>query len=235
MIKLAGPVIVAGPGRQQTEAVRQGTQPAPGISIMILMVDLDAIQPAITSEVLDHAWREQAFPTPTPRMSNHGEASGLMHQLDSTFHLDRVAGRVGWTTVGEETVERLLPIAYMPGHDQRVGDVRATNRGTVADLGHHLGFADRYTKRSQFGQHAGQPTQATIAYQGHLRRQPWTGRISAVREDVHTAAVARARELHSAYHTDAPPLPLGHCLIQSVECVVVSQRDHVELRHSSLT
>ena len=49
MIKLAGAVIVAGPGGQQTKAVGQGTQPRPGVSIMILMVYLDAIQLVIAS------------------------------------------------------------------------------------------------------------------------------------------------------------------------------------------
>lgn len=52
MIKLPGAVVVAGSGGEQAEAVRQRTQLAARVKIMILMIDFDAIQPVITDESL---------------------------------------------------------------------------------------------------------------------------------------------------------------------------------------
>ena len=57
MIKLAGAVVVTGSCGKQPEAFRQRTQPPPGVGIMILMVDFDAVQPVITHQVLQHIWR----------------------------------------------------------------------------------------------------------------------------------------------------------------------------------
>jgi hypothetical protein len=56
MIKLAGAVVVAGSCGKQPEAIRQLPQPPPGVGIMILMVDLEAVQPVITDEALQHVW-----------------------------------------------------------------------------------------------------------------------------------------------------------------------------------
>src|SRR5215211_527941 len=137
MIELASAVIIAGSGRQHTQMVRQRMQPAAGLDVMILMVYLDAIQPVIMNESLQRTRREKVFPTPTPRMSDHREAARLVDEVDAVSHLDRVAGHVGRTPVGQKAVEGLLPIAHVPSLDQRVGDMRAPNRRTGADLGHH--------------------------------------------------------------------------------------------------
>src|SRR4029453_10247710 len=101
-------------------------------------------------------------------MRDHREPAGLVHQVDATIHLDRVAVNVGWTAVGQEPVECLLPIANMACRDQRIGDVRATNRGTVADLCHYLRFTDRHTKLSQLAEYAGEPTESAVAASRHL-------------------------------------------------------------------
>lgn len=52
MIKLPGAVVVAGSGGEQPEAVRQRTQPAARVKIMILVIDFDPVQPVITDEGL---------------------------------------------------------------------------------------------------------------------------------------------------------------------------------------
>jgi hypothetical protein len=228
MIKLAGAVIVAGSCGKQPEAFRQHPQPSPGFGIMILMVDFDAVQPVITHEVLKHIWREQALAAPPPGVRDHREPAGLVHEVDATIYLDRVAVNVGWTAVGQEAVECLLPITNMACRYQRIGDVRATHRGAVADLGHYLGFADRHPKRSQLAEYASEPTEPAVTDTRHFGGQPRTYWISAVRQDVHTAAATRAGELHSADHTKPEPFSLGHCFIEAVEGVVISQRNDIE-------
>jgi hypothetical protein len=161
-------------------------------------------------------------------VGDHREAAGLVHEVDATIHLDRVAVNVGWTAVGQEAVECLLPITNMARRYERIGDVRATHRGTVADLGHYLGLADRHPKRSQLAEYASEPTEPAVADSRHLGGQPRTCWISAVRQNVHTAAATRAGELHSADHTKLEPFSLGHRFIEAVESVVISQRNDIE-------
>jgi hypothetical protein len=134
---------------------------------------------------------------------DHCEAARVVHQVDATIHLDRVTVNVRWTTIGQEAVECLLPIANMTCLDQRVSDMWATNRRALADLGHYLRFAHRHTKLSQLCENAGQPSQPAVSYAGHLSRQTRTRRISAVRQDVHAAAATRTGEFHAAYNVDS--------------------------------
>src|SRR4029453_6922759 len=112
-------------------------------------------------------------------MCDHREPARLVHQVDATIHLDRVAVNVGWTAVGQEAVECLLSIANMAGLYQRISDVRTTNRGTVADLGHYLRFADRHTELSQLADDAGEPTEPAVADSRHLGGQLGTCRSRA--------------------------------------------------------
>ena len=152
MIKLPGAVVVAGSGGEQAEAVRQRTQLVARVKIMILMIDFDAIQPVITDECLEHPRREDVLASPPPRMGDHGKAARLVYQVYAAIHFDRVAVNMRWSTISQKAIERLLPIAYVARLDQRVSDVRATDRWTLADLGHHVRFAHRHTKLRQFRQ-----------------------------------------------------------------------------------
>jgi hypothetical protein len=169
---------------------------------MILMIDFDAIQPVITDEGLQYPRREHLLAAPSPRVGDHCKATRLVHQVDAAIHLDRVAVNMRWATIGQEAIECLLPIANMTRLDQRVSDMRATDRGTFADLSHHLCLANRHTKLCQLRENTGQSTQPAVAYSSHLSCQARTRRISAVRQDVHTAAATRAGEFHSAYYVD---------------------------------
>ena len=54
---------------------------------MILMIDLDTVQPVITSEGLDRARRQQVLATPTPRMGNHSYSTSFVHEIDPTVAL----------------------------------------------------------------------------------------------------------------------------------------------------
>jgi len=159
---------------------------------------------------------------------DHREPAGLVHEVDATIHLYRVAVNVGLTAIGQEPVECFLPITNMARRYERIGDVRATHRGTVADLGHDLGFADRHPKLSQLAEYAGEPTEPTVADARHLGGQLRTCWISAVRQDVHAAAATGAGELHAADYTNTEPFSLGHCFIEAVESVVISQCNDIE-------
>ena len=88
-------------------------------------------------------------------MGDHCKAARLVYQVDAAIHLDRVAVNMRWTTIGQEAIERLLPITHMARLDQRVSDMWATDRWTFADLGHHLRFAHRHTKLRQLRQDTG--------------------------------------------------------------------------------
>ena len=88
-------------------------------------------------------------------MGDHCKAARLVHQVDAAIHLDRVAVNMRWTTIGQEAIECLLPITNMACLDQRVSDMWATDRGTFADLGHHLRFATG-TKLRQLREDTGQ-------------------------------------------------------------------------------
>src|SRR5215213_1999013 len=226
MIKLPGPVVVAGYGGEQPETVSQRTQSPP--RIRILMVDFDAVQSVITSQRLQHARWKQALAAATPRVGDHRKAARLVHQVYGTINLYRVAVNVGWTTIGQEAVECLLPIANVTCLDQRIGNVRTANRRTVADLGHHLRLAHRHTQHSQLAEDAGEPTQPAVADSRHLSGQLRTCRISTVRQDVHTIALTRAGELHAADHVKTQPFSLSHCFIEAVEGVVISQCNDIE-------
>ena len=228
MIKLPGAVVVAGSRGKQPEAFSQRTEPPPDVGIMILMVDFDAIQPVITGEGLEHTRRKQLLAAATPGVGDHRNAARLVHKVDAMIYLDRVSVNVRWTAIGQEAVESFLPVAHMACLDQRIGDVRAANRRTVADFCHHSRFADRHTKLSQLREDSGKPTKPALADSCHLGGQAWTGRISAVGQDVHAAAVPRARELHSAYHTKTEPFSLRRCFIEAVKGVVIGQCDDIE-------
>ena len=168
-------------------------------------------------------------------MRDHRQATRLVNQVNSTTQVDRVTRHMRRTSVSQEAVERLLSIPNMACLDQRVGDVRATDGGTVAHLRHDLLFADGHTKGGQLVKDPGEPTQPTIAYEGHLRGETGAGRISAVRQDMHAAAVTRARELHPAYHLNADSLAFSDGFIQPIERVVVSQSHDIEAGTVSLT
>ena len=234
MIKLPAAVVVAGSGGEQPETVSQRTQPPPDVGIMIVMVDFEAIQPVITGESPQHARRKQVLAPSTPWMGDHREAARLVYQIDATIHLDRVAVYMRWPAISQEAVECFLPIANMACRYQRIGDVWATNRRTLADLGHHFRFADRHTKLSQLPEDSGEPTKPAVADTGHLGSQPWIRWISAVRQDVHAAALPGAGELHSAYHTKTLPFPLRRCFIEAIKGVVISQCDDIEPHAESL-
>src|SRR4029453_13240381 len=108
MIKLPGAVVVAGSGGEQPETVSQRTQPPPCIGIMIVMVDFEAIQPVITGEGLQRTRRKQVLAPSTPWMGDHRKATRLVHQIDATIHLDRVAVYMRWPAISQEAVECLL-------------------------------------------------------------------------------------------------------------------------------
>jgi hypothetical protein len=201
---------------------------------MILMIDLDAIQSMIMGKHVQHARRQQMLTSATPGVGDYCQSPGLMNQLNATFQLDRVTGYVRWSAVGQEPVERLLPITDMASFDKRVGYVRATHRGTVTYLSHHLCFANWRAKGGQLGQYASQPAQPTVTDSGHLCGQPRTVRISPIRQEVHAAALARAGELHSAYQLNALPRTLSLRFIEPIEGVMVSQADYVEPGYSSV-
>jgi hypothetical protein len=135
---------------------------------------------------------------------------------------------MGWSTIGQEAVECLLTIANMTCLDQRVSDMWPTNRGTVTDLRHHLGLAYRHTKLRQLRENAGHSAQPAVAYPGHLSGQGRTGRIRAVRQDVHAVATTGARKLHPAYQEDPQPFPLRRCFVETVEGVVISKCNDVQ-------
>jgi hypothetical protein len=189
MIKLASTVVVTGPSREHTQAVGQHAQLSTDLIVVILMINLYAIKSMITDKGLEHIRRQQVLTPATPGMGDHGEAACLMDQVDPAFQLDRVASYVGWAPIGQEAVERLLPISNIPGLDQRVGYVWATDGGTVAYLSHDLCLADRHAERGKLGEHPGQPAQPTVTDTSHLRSQARTVRISTVRQDVHAVAV----------------------------------------------
>src|SRR5215212_428226 len=173
--------------------------------------------------------------SPTPWMRDHRQATRLVNQVNSTTQVDRVTRHMCRTSVSQEAVERLLSIPDMACLDQRVGDVGATDRWAAANLSHDLLFADGHTKGGQLVKHPGEPTQPTIAYEGHFRGKTRAGRISAVRQDMHAAAVTRARELHPAYYLNADPLAFSGGFIQPIERVVVSQSHEIETGSVSLT
>jgi hypothetical protein len=162
MIKLADAVVVTGASRQQTQAVGQRPQPATSVGIMILMIDLDAVQSMIIGKNAQRAWRQHTLTSATPGMGDHRKAAGLMNQLDATLQLDGVTGYVSRTSVGQKPVECFLPIPNMACLDKRVGYVWPTDGGTVAYLSHHLRFANRHTKGGELNQHASQPAEPTV-------------------------------------------------------------------------
>src|SRR4029450_2457643 len=143
MSKVSRAGVVAGSSCQQSEAVGQGTQPMTSLGIMILMVDLDAIQPVIIDQSLQHTRRQQMLTSPTPWMRDHREATRLVNQVNSMTQVDRVTRHMRRTSVSQEAVERLLSIPNVACRDQRVGDVRATDGGTVTHLSHDLPFPAR--------------------------------------------------------------------------------------------
>jgi len=227
MIKLASTVVVTGPSRQHTQAVGQHAQLSTDLIVVILMINLYAIKSMITDKGLEHVRRQQMLTPATPGMGDHGEASCLMDQVDPAFQLDRVARYVRGAPIGQKAIERLLPISNMPGLDQRVGYVWATDGRTVAYLSHYLRLADRHAERGKLGEHPGQPAQPTVTDTSHLHSQAGTVRISTVRQDVHAVAVTRAGELHPTYHLDAHLIAFGDRFVESVKGVVVGKSHHV--------
>ena len=166
-------------------------------------------------------------------MGDHCKAARLVYQVDAAIHLDRVAVNMRWTTIGQEAIERLLPITHMPCLDQRV---RICGRPTE-------GLSPTWATSASL---TGTPSSASFARTpaGRPSRPSRTRAISAARPGLagsapyaRTCTLLPRREQDSSIPrtTWTPSRSLPDCLIQAVEGVVISQPDDVQPDCTSLT
>src|SRR6478735_229440 len=200
VIDLASAVVVAGAGPEHAQPIGEPAEPRAGLEIVILVIDLEPVEPVLTHQPGQHGLGEVAVPPAAPRMGDDRYAAGLVDLLDATAQLDRIARDMGRAAVGEKPVEGFLAVGDVSSFDQGIGNVRAADRRTAAHLDADLLLAQWDAERGKPVQHRRQPHFATTPDQLHLRREPGMPLVWTVTQQVNALAAEAGGQLDPADH-----------------------------------
>ena len=90
MIELAGAVVVAGPGRQQSQLGGQRAQQSPGVLVVILVVNLHTVEGMVDGKCPQRGRGQHVLAVTPPRVTDDRHTPRSVHQLDAALQLDRV-------------------------------------------------------------------------------------------------------------------------------------------------
>ena len=200
-VRLARAVVVARPGDREAEAARELAQARLRVGAVLGVVDLEAEEPGV-DEPLEALGRDDALGAARARVREHGHAAGGADEAHAGERVGRVVRlRVARARV-QDAGERRRPRRHVPARHERVGDVRAADRGALGGLGEHVVPAERVVAPDAPHDLLG-AREPRLADAGGLGEEALVERVDQVGEHVHAHEALARRELHAGDERDA--------------------------------